>query len=100
MNDDIFEAQARRRVSLGLLMDNIVASQGITAQEDQVRALVDEFAQSYEDPAEVVAWYYQDPSRLKEAKALVMEENIVTWVLGRAQVTDEPTTLEKLMGNA
>lgn len=100
MNDDIFESQAKRRVSLGLLMDNIVSTQGITAQDDQVRALVDEFAQSYEDPADVVAWYYQDPSRLKEAKALVMEENIVSWVLGKAQVTDEPTTLEQLMGNA
>ncbi len=100
MNDDIFEAQAKRRVALGLLMDNIVTSQGITAQDDQVRALVDEFAQSYEDPAEVVAWYYQDPSRLKEARGLVMEENIVSWVLDKAQVTDEPTTLEKLMGNA
>lgn len=100
MNDDIFESQARRRVSLGLLMDHIVSTQGITAGEDQVRALVDEFAQSYEDPSEVVTWYYQDPSRLKEAKALVMEENIVGWVLDKAQVTDEPTTLEKLMGNA
>ncbi|MCP5277601.1 MAG: trigger factor [Thiobacillus sp.] len=100
MNDDIFEPQAKRRVSLGLLMDHIVTSQGITAQDDQVRVLVDEFAQSYEDPAEVVAWYYQDPSRLKEAKALVMEENIVSWVLDKAQVTDEPATLEKLMGNA
>ena len=100
MNDDIFESQAKRRVSLGLLMDNIVSSQGITAQDEQVRALVDEFAQSYEDPSDVVAWYYQDPSRLKEAKALVMEENIVSWVLDKAQVTDEPTTLEKLMGNA
>lgn len=100
MGDDIFDAQARRRVSLGLLMDHIVTSQGITAQDDQVRALVDEFAQSYEDPSEVVAWHYQDPSRLKEVKALVLEENVVNWVLDKAQVTDTPTTLEQLMGNA
>lgn len=100
MNDDIFESQARRRVALGLLMDHIVSTQGLVAQPDQVRALVDEFAQSYEDPAEVVAWYYQDPSRLQEAKGLVLEENVVNWVLGQAQVTDEPTSLDKLMGNA
>lgn len=99
MNDELFDSQARRRVSLGLLMDHIVRTQGITAPDDQVRALVEEFAQSYEDPSEVVTWYYQDPSRLKEVKALVMEENIVAWVLDKAQVTDEPTTLEKLMGN-
>ena len=72
----------------------------IEAQADQVRRLVEEFAQSYEDPAEVVAWYYQDANRLREAETLVLEDNIVDWVLQRAQVTDEITTLEALMGNA
>ena len=99
MRDEMFEPQARRRVALGLLMDELVRANGITAGEDQVKALVDEFAQSYEDPSEVVAWYHQDKNRLNEARALVLEENIVNWVLERAQVTDEPSTLEKLMGN-
>jgi trigger factor len=99
MRDEIFEPQAKRRVALGLLMDELVRANGITAAEDQVQALVDEFAQSYEDPSEVVAWYHQDKSRLNEARALVLEENIVNWVLEHAQVTDEPSTLEKLMGN-
>jgi trigger factor len=92
MRDEIFEPQAKRRVAL-------VRSNGITAPDDQVRAMVEEFAQSYEDPAEVVAWYHQDKSRLNEARALVLEENIVNWVLEHAQVSDEPFTLEKLMGN-
>lgn len=100
LSETVFEPQAKRRVSLGLLMDAIVIEQKIVAGEDQVRALVDEFAQSYEDPSEVVGWYYQDAERLKEAKALVLEENIVNWLLERAQVSDEPTTLEALMGNA
>lgn len=100
LGDEIFEPQAKRRVALGLLMDTLIREQNITAGDDQVRAMVDEFAQSYEDPAEVVGWYYQDASRLKEARALVLEENIVAWVLERAQVSDEPTSLEKLMGNA
>jgi len=95
----MFEPQARRRVALGLLMDELVRANGITAGDDQVKALVDEFAQSYEDPSEVVAWYHQDKNRLNEARALVLEENIVNWVLERAQVTDEPSSLEKLMGN-
>jgi trigger factor len=99
MRDEMFEPQARRRVALGLLMDELVRANGITAGDDQVKALVDEFAQSYEDPSEVVAWYHQDKNRLNEARALVLEENIVNWVLERAQVTDEPSTLEKLMGN-
>ena len=100
LGDEIFEAQAKRRVALGLLMDALIREHKITASEEQVRAMVDEFAQSYEDPAEVVGWYYQDRSRLNEARGLVLEENVVNWVLERAQVTDEPTTLEKLMGNA
>lgn len=100
LGDEIFEAQAKRRVALGLLMDALIKEHKIIASEEQVRAMVDEFAQSYEDPAEVVGWYYQDRSRLNEARGLVLEENVVNWVLERAQVTDEPTTLEKLMGNA
>ncbi|HNA31236.1 MAG TPA: trigger factor, partial [Thiobacillaceae bacterium] len=100
LGDEIFEAQAKRRVGLGLLMDAIIREHKITAGDDQIRAMVDEFAQSYEDPAEVVGWYYQDHSRLNEARGLVLEENVVNWVLERAQVADEPTTLEKLMGNA
>lgn len=100
LSDAVFEPQAKRRVSLGLIMDAIVLDKKIAAGEDQVRALVDEFAQSYEDPSEVVGWYYQDASRLKEAKALVLEENIVNWLLEHADVSDESTTLEVLMGNA
>ncbi len=98
LGEEIFEPQAQRRVALGLLMDTIIREQNILASDDQVRAMVDEFAQSYEDPSEVVGWYYQDTSRLKEARALVLEENIVNWALESAQVTDEATTLEKLMG--
>jgi trigger factor len=99
LTEEIFDSQAKRRVALGLLMDALVRANDIKVGEEQVRALVDEFAQSYEDPAEVVAWYYQDQSRLNESRTLVLEENLVNWVLERAQVTDEPITLDKLMGN-
>lgn len=99
LTEEIFDPQAKRRVALGLLMDAMVTAHDIQAGEDQVRALVDEFAQSYEDPTEVVSWYYQDPQRLNEARVMVLEENLVNWVLERAQVTDEPITLEQLMGN-
>lgn len=100
LSESIFEPQAKRRVSLSLLLNAIANANEIKAPEDQVRALVDEFAQSYEDPSEVVKWYYSDAERLREAQSLVLEENIVNWVLERAQVTDEPTTLEKLMGKS
>ncbi len=98
LNEETFEPMARRRVALGLLMDEVVRANGITAPQEQVQALVDEFSRSYEDPSEVVAWYHQNSERLNEARALVLEENLVNWVLEHAQVSDEPTTLEKLMG--
>ena len=100
LTDEIFETQAKRRVALSLLLSHFAEQNSITAGDDQVRALVDEFAKSYENPAEVVAWYYQDKSRLGEAKAMVIEDNVVNLILERAQVTDEPTTLEQLMGKA
>jgi trigger factor len=100
LSESVFEQQAKRRVSLGLIMDAIITEQKIVAAENQVRAVVDEFAQSYEDPSEVVGWYYQDATRLKEAKALVLEANVVNWLLEHVQVSDEPINLEALMGNA
>jgi trigger factor len=100
LTESVFEPQAKRRVALSLLLNGFAAENKISAEEDKVRAKVDEFAQSYEDPAEVVAWYYQDATRLREVKAMVIEDNVVDAVLQVAQVTDEPTTLETLMGKA
>ena len=100
LSDAVFETQAQRRVSVSLLLGELAKANGIVAQEEQVRAMIDEFAQSYEKPEEVVAWYYQDADRLREVRSLVMEENIVEWVLGKAQVSDEPTSMETLMGKA
>jgi len=99
LGDDVFDAQAKRRVALGLLMDDLARSNKITASEDRVRTMVEEFAQSYEDPAEVVGWYYQDANRLKEVQALVMEERIVEWLMAQARISDDPISLEQLMGN-
>lgn len=100
LGPQVFESQARRRVALRLLLAEIGRAHGITAKEEQVKALVEEFAQSYENPAEVVAWYHGSPERLREVQALAVEDNIVSWVLERAQVTDEPVSMETLMGKA
>jgi len=100
LSDAVFEPQARRRVALSLLLGEIARGNGIKAEAEQVKAMVEEFSQSYEDPAEVVEWYYQDANRLREAESVVLEENIVDWVLQRAQVTDQPISLDALMGKA
>ena len=69
------------------------------ARPDQVRAVVEEQAQSYERPEEVVRWFYAAPERLRDIESLVMEENTVAWALGVAKVQDEAFNFDELMGN-
>lgn len=97
---EAFEPEARRRVSIGLVLNDLVRREGIKAEPEQVRAMVEEYAQSYEKPDEVVRWYYQSPERIREVEAVVLENNVVTWVLGRAQVSDRDTPFDELMGGA
>ena len=95
-----FTEPAERRVRLGLLLAELVKVQGLHAKPEQVRAVVDDFAETFEDPKEVVRWYYSQPERLAEAEALAVENNVVDWVLAHAQVTESPVSFDELMGNA
>jgi trigger factor len=97
---DMFEKNARRRVALGLILGEVVRTQGLAARPEQVKAAVEEQAQSYERPEEVVKWFYSSPERLREIEGMVLEENVVAWVLGKAQVEDETMSFDELMGNA
>lgn len=93
-----FVDQATRRVKLGLIVADIVREKQLVAKPEQVRAQIDEFAQSYEDPQDVVRWYYSQPQRLGEVEALVMENNVVDWVLASAKITDKAISFDELMG--
>ena len=95
----VFEQQARRRVSLGLILGEVVRANALYAKPEQVRAVVEEQAQSYEKPEEVVKWFYASPERLREIESGVVEENVVAWALGRAQVEDKPVDFDELMGH-
>ena len=95
-----FEAQAKRRVSLGLILSELVRAHDLQPRPDQVRAAVEEHAQSFEHPREVVKWYYQVPERLNEFESVVLEENVVEWVIRTAQVEDQAVAFDELMGNA
>jgi len=95
-----FAEQAVRRVKLGLIMAELVKGQELHAKPEQIRALVEEMAQSYEDPSELVRWYYAQPERLAQAEAVVIEDNVVGWVVDKAKATDKPVAFDELMGNA
>ena len=95
---DLFEQRARRRVNLGLIFSELVKTHNLYARPEQVRAMVDEQAQSYERPEEVVKWFYAAPERLREIESVATEDNIVAWALGVAKVTDKTVSFEELMG--
>ncbi len=94
---DAFKEQAERRVRLGLIVAEIVKKHGLQAKPDQIRKQIEEFAQTYENPPEVIRWYFSDKNRLAEVEALVVEQNVVDWVLQKGQVTEKALTFDELM---
>ena len=95
---DLFRPQAEERVALGLIIGELVRRENLYAKPDQVRAVVTETAQTYEQPEAVVRWHYEKPERLRDFEAVVLEQNVVDWVAARAKVTDQPMTFEQVMG--
>lgn len=95
-----FEQQAQRRVTLGLILGELVKAHGLQARPEQVRAMVEEQAQTYEQPEQWVKWFYQAPARLRDVESRVLEDNVVAWALATAKVEDQPIAFDELMGNA
>ena len=100
LNQQAFEETARRRVALGLVIAELARAENLQPKPAEVRALVEQEAQSYESPAEVVKWFYMQPQRLSEMEALALEGNVVKWVLSKAKVLDKPVAFDELMGGA
>lgn len=98
MPPEVFEKQAQRHVSLGLVLAEVVKANNLYPKPEQVRAVVEEQAQSYERPAEVVKWFYQSPDRLRDIESAVMEDNVVAWALGAAKAEDKAIAFDELMG--
>jgi len=96
---DVFEKQAQHRVNLGLILAELVKVNNLHARPEQVRTVVDEQAQSYEHPEEVVKWFYQSPERLRDIESMVLEDNVVAWVLAAAKVEDKAIAFDELMEN-
>ena len=99
MPRDVFEQEARRRVTIGLVLAEVVRKEQIKAEPEQIKAVIEDYAQSYEKPEDVVRWYFQSPERVREVESVVVENNVVDWLLARAKVTDKSTAFEDLMGN-
>jgi trigger factor len=94
----MFAEQAERGLKLRLILIELVNKHQLLANTEQIRAMVDQFAQSYEKPEDVVRWYYADKERLTEPATLATEENVVAWVLKHAELVDKPVEFDNLMG--
>jgi trigger factor len=96
---EIFQPQAEKRVRLGLVVGELVRSNNLQAKPDQLQAHIEEMAQSYEKPSEVVRWYLGDRQRLAEVEAVVVENNVAAFVLSKAKVNEKVLPFDELMAN-
>jgi trigger factor len=94
---EMFEEQAKRRVALGLLLSEIIQKNEIKVDDSKVRTTIEDMANSYERPEDVIDWYYSDETRLNEIKQMVLEDQAVDWIVNQAQVTEENVSFDDVM---
>ena len=92
---NLFQEQARRRVALGLIVAEMVKQFEIKPDESKVKAMIEEIASAYQEPEQVVAWYYGNEQQLGEVRSVVLEEQVVDTVLQKANVTDKTVSYEE-----
>jgi trigger factor len=97
LTPEVFRPQAEERVAFSLVLNEIVRQQHLQARPEQIRTLVEEAAQSFEQPEAVIRWHYEQPERLNEYEVRAVERNVIDWVLQRARVEDQPTAFSTLM---
>ena len=95
----LFEESARRKVTLGMIVADLARKNNITVDYEKVRQMVESMAASYDQPDEVIRWYYADRSRMEGIESMVLENMVVDWVVNQAKITDEQTSFEELMHN-
>ena len=98
--EEVFRPQAERRVRLGLVVAELVRSQGLQAKSEQIKSHIDELSASYEKPSEVVRWYYADNKRMAEVESIVIENNVTEHVFSKAAITEKAVDFDELMGQS
>jgi len=94
---DVFEEQAKRRVALGLILGEIIQKNAIKLDSNKVRSTIEDLARSYERPDDVIKWYYSDESRLTDVQQMVLEDQVIEWLVARAKVSDETVNFNDVM---
>lgn len=94
---EAFESEANRRVALGLILSEIIRTKEVKLDPAKVRDTIEELAQSYEDSAQIVKWYYEDTTRLRDVEQMVLENEVVDLLVATATVTDAPISFDAAM---
>jgi trigger factor len=97
---ELFEEQAKRRVSVGLLLGEVIKAEELEADDERVKALIEEMASAYEDPAEVVAYYEKDQKLMENMRNVALEEQAIDALLGKAKVSEANVGFSDLMNAA
>ena len=92
-----FEPLARRRVALGLLLNRIIELNQLSVDAARVRAAIDDLSLSYENPSEVVTWYYSNREQLSQVQNMVIEDQVVDLIFAKAKVTEQQIGFKDLM---
>jgi len=95
--DDLFAEQAKRRVILSLVMSEIVSKNDLKPDADTVRGLIEEMAESYEKPEDVIKWYYSDKEQLANIEAMALEDAVIDMVIDKAKVTESSVSYEEAL---
>ena len=94
---ELFEADAKRRVQVGLLLSNVISQNELKVDEARVEAMIADIASAYEQPAEVVEYYAKNRQLTENIRNVVLEEQAVDAVLAKAKVTDKALSFDELM---
>ena len=94
---ELFEEQAKRRVQVGLLFSEVIASNELKADEARVKAMIEDIASAYEQPAEVIEYYNKNKELMNNIRNVVLEEQAVDAVLAKAQVTEKASSFDEIM---
>ncbi|CAH8198364.1 trigger factor [Vibrio aestuarianus] len=94
---ELFEEQAKRRVVVGLLLGEVIKTEELKADDEKVKALIEEMATAYEDPAEVMAYYAQNEQMMNNMRNVALEEQAIDAIIAKAQVSEKAVSFNELM---
>ena len=94
---ELFEEQAKRRVVVGLLLGEVIKSKELKADEEKVKALIEEMATAYEDPSEVIAYYEQNQQMMDNMRNLALEDQAIDAIIADAKVSEKAVSFNELM---